>query len=727
MIAAWMIFALEIGALLFVSAWMAERSLLAARKPVRGVWLAAIIGSNLLPIVLSKISVTNKYADRWTLAVAPESVLMKFGTPLLLLWGLAAAIGLFVCVSGIWRMSRTRPLWKNEHVDNTPMLVSHDIGPALVGVIQYSIVVPQWAYSLEASARRLLLAHEREHARKYDPLLLAAAVLAVVAAPWNVFNWLFFRRLHLAVELDCDRRVLRAHPDARGYGALLLDVAERVLPSMMPAAAFVEHGASLETRINAMSEKTKSFRLLRATGGLTASIVIAAAACVTPRPYAIILVPQGVATQTIASPTSTMNPQSPTVPSVVSQSLEPKLESSLARHSPGVLRDPAELATVAPSTFVRTLDEMEHARLRSAVAKFEPRTLKRWPRRDSAVVMLFDANDGLAKHLVIAKPMITSGPVKDIVFPQVFMIPEIGALESAVEMSIVDDNDGKTLDIPLTVYSGRMLNGARMPLARAEVAPSENEMKAALRSSQMGLFRGDRDSAAVGVLLYNTKGQLLMTASVTPDVSPTMPDGSDNVSYSSALLEKAFGSQYDSGVIVQSAMIHAPDTARPSDGPTRMMYAIMLRHSDIAEFRQSLLKSTELSSVPHGASMSRRSNDTRASDRRIEARLAELIRTRVPEATGTWSRGDSAVVFLFDATDELVARSSSAIPRSGDINYVAALISTAVPEVQPDDVVTMGTVTFTSSTSGRRLNKPLRVIWGRLRNGVALSSEKRRK
>ncbi|MEO7361927.1 MAG: M56 family metallopeptidase, partial [Gemmatimonadaceae bacterium] len=289
MIAAWMLFAIEIGALLFAAAWLAERALLAFRRPVRGIWIAAILGANFLPIVLSQMPVL-PLVKNWTLNVAVDSLFAKFGTPLLILWGVAVAIGCFICVSAVWRMSRTRPLWKTEHVDDTPVLVSHDIGPALVGVMQYSIVVPQWAYSLETGARRLLLAHEREHARKYDPLLLAAAALAVVIAPWNVFNWLFFRRLHLAVELDCDQRVLRAYPDAHLYGALLLDVAERVLPSVMPAAAFVEHGASLETRLNAMTEKHTPFRVVRASLGLVASVTLAAAACVMPRPYAIVVV-----------------------------------------------------------------------------------------------------------------------------------------------------------------------------------------------------------------------------------------------------------------------------------------------------------------------------------------------------------------------------------------------------------------------------------------------------
>ncbi|MEO7999592.1 MAG: M56 family metallopeptidase, partial [Gemmatimonadaceae bacterium] len=467
MIAAWMLFAIEISAMLYAAAWLAERALLSARKPVRGVWLAAIVGGNVLPFVLSKVFVANILPASWTLAIGSESLMARLGTPLLVLWAVAAAIGLFVCASAVWGMSRARPLWKNEHVDNTPVLVSHDIGPALVGVMQYSIVVPQWAYSLEESARRLLLAHEREHARKYDPLLLAGAALTVVIAPWNVFNWLYFRRLHLAVELDCDQRVLRAHPDTRGYGALLLDVAERVLPSVMPAAAFVEHGASLETRINAMSEQKKRFRLLRVTGGLFASVLLAATACVMPRPYAIVVVmPPSVAQSPAQALTSESVPQGAQVQGQKSQeelakaiadfvherSAKGTTNSDLNKMGEG-LGGP-ETRPVPPSARVRALDAAEGLRMRAIVAKAAPRVLNtQWTRADSALLLLFDADSNVVRQATVARLAIREGSDPLYMFNTSFMTSDVNYMSSASEFTIDRGARGEALPVPLKLFT----------------------------------------------------------------------------------------------------------------------------------------------------------------------------------------------------------------------------------------------------------------------------------
>ena len=47
---------------------------------------------------------------------------------------------------------------------------------------------------------------EASHGR--DPLVLHAAALLALVTPWNLALWWLNRRLRLAVELDCDARVL---------------------------------------------------------------------------------------------------------------------------------------------------------------------------------------------------------------------------------------------------------------------------------------------------------------------------------------------------------------------------------------------------------------------------------------------------------------------------------------------------------------------------------------
>jgi hypothetical protein len=143
-------------------------------------------------------------------------------------------------------------------VDGVSVLLSRDIGPAVVGVAGARIVAPDWITELPPEARLLLLAHEVEHLRARDPLLLSAALAAVVAQPWNPAVWWLHRRLRLAVELDCDARVLRRHPDATRYGATLLEVGRRRGRLPLPAAAFAAPPRALEQRMRALLSPPRS-------------------------------------------------------------------------------------------------------------------------------------------------------------------------------------------------------------------------------------------------------------------------------------------------------------------------------------------------------------------------------------------------------------------------------------------------------------------------------------
>ena len=48
------------------------------------------------------------------------------------------------------------------------VLVAERTGPALVGVFAPSIVVPEWALTMEAPQLALLLRHEQEHRKSHD-------------------------------------------------------------------------------------------------------------------------------------------------------------------------------------------------------------------------------------------------------------------------------------------------------------------------------------------------------------------------------------------------------------------------------------------------------------------------------------------------------------------------------------------------------------------------------
>ena len=156
----------------------------------------------------------------------------------------------------------------------------------MIGVLAPEIVFPVWILDLPPVQRALALAHELEHARARDPLLLIGGALAIAVMPWNLALWYAFSRLRLAVEADCDTRVLHLHPDVRAYGSFLVDVSERTLIGAAPVVALTASTTHLALRLELMTSTAASFTRLRFAGFAFASLVCTALACRSPHPVA---------------------------------------------------------------------------------------------------------------------------------------------------------------------------------------------------------------------------------------------------------------------------------------------------------------------------------------------------------------------------------------------------------------------------------------------------------
>jgi hypothetical protein len=198
-------------------------------------------------------------------------------------WLIASAVCLALLGASVWRLGRMRRDWREAVIVGVPVLLSHDVGPAVIGLIHHGIVVPRWVETLDDDAQHAVMTHEREHVRAGDPLLLWGATLLVAVTPWNAALWFALRRLRDAIEMDCDARVLRLRPDRHAYCRLLLDVGERTLAGVAPMAALAEPSTLLERRIRAMTSRAPVSRRMIAAGALS-SLVLVAAAFTTPRP-----------------------------------------------------------------------------------------------------------------------------------------------------------------------------------------------------------------------------------------------------------------------------------------------------------------------------------------------------------------------------------------------------------------------------------------------------------
>lgn len=189
-------------------------------------------------------------------------------------WALvtAALVALFTIVH--LRFRRARRNWPLADMQGVRVRVAPNVGPVVVGVTRPEIVVPRWLLGRAAEEQRLVVAHEAEHVRARDTMLLGAACVVAAIMPWNPAVWYMLSRLRLAVELDCDARVLRAGAAPHSYGALLIDVAENNSGFRLGAPALADDSSHLQQRIMAMNPGKPKFALAR--GGVVGALALVA-------------------------------------------------------------------------------------------------------------------------------------------------------------------------------------------------------------------------------------------------------------------------------------------------------------------------------------------------------------------------------------------------------------------------------------------------------------------
>ncbi|MDE3217546.1 MAG: TonB-dependent receptor plug domain-containing protein, partial [Gemmatimonadota bacterium] len=202
-------------------------------------------------------------------------------------WAVGSAALALLLGFTLVRLARERHGWEERVVAGGPLGVSRSLGPAAVGVFRPRVVIPRWVLELDATAQRLIVAHEREHQRTRDPALLLAGMLAVVAMPWNPGVWLAWRGLRLAVEYDCDERVLARGIDRARYAAVLLGAWERTRGTWLPTAALT--GTSgLGSRVQHLMRREPRRRNMKTLMGLGAAALCLLAACETPAPQRVV-------------------------------------------------------------------------------------------------------------------------------------------------------------------------------------------------------------------------------------------------------------------------------------------------------------------------------------------------------------------------------------------------------------------------------------------------------
>lgn len=325
MIVLWMAYAVVVGGLIAVSARAAEEVMRVWRVPARWVWAAALVFQLAVPVTgawgagwltigagdgdetiaapswLAGMMEDGEFASatagavpgeqgsgwlaRATLAMGPDR-LASYETPVLVGWGLATGGLTLLLLWTLVRAGSERRRWSERRMFGERIRVAPAVGPAVVGVIRPEIVVPDWLLSRPEAELRLALDHEKEHVRAGDPRLLLASAFLPILLPWSPAAWWMFSRMRLAIEVDCDHRVLHAGARRQEYGSLLLDLAERrPAHRLTVATGLIGAPSHLERRIRVMT-RTIRFAPARALAFGAAAMAAILAACETGLPTA---------------------------------------------------------------------------------------------------------------------------------------------------------------------------------------------------------------------------------------------------------------------------------------------------------------------------------------------------------------------------------------------------------------------------------------------------------
>jgi hypothetical protein len=236
------------------------------------------------------------------LAGSSPGLLQSVARAAIVLWLLASVVLAIRLARAALLVRGIRARAERCHIDGLPVLVTETLGPATIGLRDRAVIVPRSMLALEEPLRGLVLLHEGEHCAAGDPWHLLSAGVAVVLFPWNAALWFIAHRLRLALEIDCDARVLASGAEPRRYGQLLLWMAQH--RGSLPLAPMLAAGHShLERRIIAMRTHFARPRVLHLSAVSALFVIAIIAAC-----------SEGAPNGPLAGSSSVAQPSIPVVP-----------------------------------------------------------------------------------------------------------------------------------------------------------------------------------------------------------------------------------------------------------------------------------------------------------------------------------------------------------------------------------------------------------------------------
>ena len=270
------------------------------------VWTAVVMVMLLLPAVVAsrlefRVPLLPEHFSSGTVALVADDVAVEpgralmtsasgtDGTPRLMTWrGVTAAvycggvaIMLLRLAIGLWRAQALRRGAVQEQGRPThPSCVT----PMTIGLLAPTVILPSdWA-SWDEADLSAVLAHEEEHVRRRDPLVLVIALVNRAIFWFHPLAWWLPPKIAQLSEQACDAMVISCGHDGDVYAACLLrfarratDAGGRIAPmtTAMPGSGLKERLGML-TRLEAA--RPSGSRVACAAAACTALVVVCAAA-----------------------------------------------------------------------------------------------------------------------------------------------------------------------------------------------------------------------------------------------------------------------------------------------------------------------------------------------------------------------------------------------------------------------------------------------------------------
>ncbi len=173
------------------------------------------------------------------------STLDRWNAALLVAWAASSGLVMAWLIVSLLRLRRLARRLTPGTVADHAVLVSEDVGPALLGILRTRIVLPRWVLELPPTEQEIIVAHERQHAAAFDPALVCASMCIVAIQPWNPALWMLLG----TSASRCRSRLRRAGTRGRVRRPRIRPVARRdVRADERIVAACGVRGPSLEPR-----------------------------------------------------------------------------------------------------------------------------------------------------------------------------------------------------------------------------------------------------------------------------------------------------------------------------------------------------------------------------------------------------------------------------------------------------------------------------------------------